>query len=97
MKETCKHPSLLFYYNTSEKEDIQKAGEKVLLTLLDQSKSISLDEARPKVFMEKIDGKQVVKSESLLPKTHCAHFPFYRVYCQVEEWLGNLVFPHELG
>ena len=69
---------------------MQKAGKKFLLTL-----NISLDETWLKVFMEKIDGKQVVKSESLPSTTHCECFHFYRVYCQVQEWLGNLVLPNE--
>ena len=45
--------------------------------------------------MEKIDGKQVVKPESLPATTHCACFHFYSVYCQFQQWLGNLVLPHE--
>ena len=45
MKEAWKHVSLVFYDSKNKKEDIQKAGEKILLKLLGQSKSISLDEA----------------------------------------------------
>ena len=95
MKEAYKHDSLVFYDSSSKKEDIQKAGEKFLLTLLGRSKNISLGEARVKVFVKKINGKQVAKPESLPPTTHCACFHFYRVYSQVQEWLGNLVLPYE--
>ena len=34
MKEACKHASLVFYDSSSKKEDIEKAGENFLLTLL---------------------------------------------------------------
>ena len=97
MKEACKLASPVFYDSRSKKEDFQKAGEKLMLTLLGRSQVSSLDEARAKVFMEKIDGKQVVKPESLPPTTHCASFHFYRVYCQLQEWLGNPVLPHGWG
>ena len=33
----------------------------LLLRLLNLSKSVSLDETQVKVFMEKIDGKQILK------------------------------------
>ena len=93
MKEAYKHDSLVFYDSSSKKEDIQKAGKKFLLTLLGRSKNISLGEARVKVFVKKINGKQVAKPESFPPTTHCACFHFYRVCSQVQEWLGNLVLP----
>ena len=95
MKEACKHAFLVFYDSSSKKEDIQKVGEKFLLTILGRSKNISLDEAWAKVLMEEINGKQVVKPKRLPPTGHCACFHFYSVYCQFQQWLGNLVLPHE--
>ena len=52
MKKSCKHASLAFYDSSGKKEHIQKAIKMFLLTLLGWSKSISLNEARAKFFME---------------------------------------------
>ena len=97
LKKAWKHASLVFFDSSSKKEDTQKAEEKFLFTLVGQSKSISVNEARVKFFIENIDGKQVVKQQCLPLTIHCACFHFYRVYYQVQECLGNLVLPHMWG
>ena len=60
------------------------------------SKDPNLDVLRLKTFMNKV-GKQLVKPSNLPPTSDSARFHYYRVFGQVQEWLGNDMPPTEWG
>ena len=89
MKNAFVSAASIFYQCSSRKEEVKKAGEDLMLTVLNRTKDVTLDAARLKVFMEKIKKHEVVKPESLPPTSDAAAQHFSRVYSQIQEWLGN--------
>ena len=87
LQEVCRDAAEIFYSANATKEQVQKEGERLLLNLLKRPTMASLNEARGKIFMEKVDGKQVVKPESLLSNVDEGTLHFYRVYHTIQAWL----------
>ena len=54
MKNAFVSAASIFYQCSSRKEDVKKAGEDLMLAVLNRTKDVTLDAARLKVFMEKI-------------------------------------------
>ena len=97
LQEVCRDAADIFYSANATKEQVQEEGEMLLLNLLNRPTMASLNEARGKIFMEKVDGKQVVKPESLPPNVDEGTLHFYRVYHTIQAWLGNSLLPTEWG
>ena len=79
LQEVCRDAADIFYSANATKEQVQMEGERLLLNLLNRPTMASLNEARGKIFMEKVDGKQVVKPESLPPNVDEGTLHFYSV------------------
>ena len=47
--------------------------------------------------MEKVEKDEVVKPEALPPTSDAAAQHSFRVYSQIQEWLGNLLSPTDWG
>ena len=63
--KACQDVANVFYAPDSSRDVIEREGGELLLAVLNRSGSQSLDELRGKVFMEKVEGKRVIKPESL--------------------------------
>ena len=75
-----------------DKDELNYAGEKILIYLYKpRSTASTLDQLRVESFKERVtNSKQVVDGKQLPPTSDSAKYHFYRVYYQVQEWLGNL-------
>ena len=89
MKNAFVSAASIFYQCSSRKVEVKKAGEDLMLAVLNRTKDVMLDAARLKVFMEKIKKHKVVKPESLPPTSNAAAQHSFQVYSQIQEWLGN--------
>lgn len=82
----------LFICPNASKEDLKTNGEKFILALYGQKKHTSLNEARYFMFT-KLTNKSKLRSnfalEKLPPTSEAAHQHLFRVYLQVQTWLGN--------
>ena len=94
LRKACEEAAVVFYSPVSSKNEIALAGQMLLLALYNRKNVATLDDLRSKIFMEKVDGINVIKPESLPPTTEAMTHHSYRVYHQVQTWLGN-AFPAE--
>lgn len=88
-----------FYQQDSTKEAVKAAGEKFILKLYG-SNSKSLDELRYFMYNRIVANKKLDTSfhlASLPPTSAAAEQHSYRVYFQIQEWLGNSFDPTEWG
>ena len=73
----------------STQSQIEKAGEAVLSSLYGGTDG-KLNRLRYQKFCEKVASSSVyVEPKSLLPTSSAAKFHSYRVYLQVQQWMGN--------
>ena len=85
----------VFNAPSTTREEIETAGQRYHLQLLASEES-SLNALRKKLFMQKV-GRQLVKPGALPPTTDAANQHCARVYCQIQEWLGNILPPTDWG
>ena len=93
----CCNVAPIFYNHLSSKLDIQEGGEVLLLGLCNRVNIVSLNNLRDKTFMEKVAGKSVVKPEQLPPTKDSSKYHFFRVFHQIQTWLGCPLNPLEWG
>ena len=78
--------------------EIEKAGESLFVRLYNGHPDQSLDELRFKTFIYKVKTSTTyVQVQSLPPTQAPAKFHSYRVYLQVQNWLGKNLIPIEWG
>ena len=71
-------------------DSIQLAGEKMFVLLYNGNAGESLDELRYRLFCSKVAvGTTFVQVHTLPPTSAAARFHSFRVYFQVQEWLGG--------
>ena len=88
--------SAIFLSESSSKEDIVDAGEKLILQILGASKKEnSMDELRLANCYRKLGGKSAVKPQSLGPTSDATAQHSPRVYHQVQAWQGRDLIPEE--
>ena len=88
--------SAIFLSESSSKEDIVDAGEKLMLQILGASKKEnSMDELRLANYYRKFGGKSAVKPQSLGPTSDATAQHSLRVYHQVQAWQGRDLIPEE--
>lgn len=98
---TLKNDLKIFYDPNASSESITDAGEKFILKLYGAPKNIkNLNEYRY-IYYKKLVGKQQLRDNfelaSLPPTKHSADLHSKRVFCQVQQWLGNNLTPTEWG
>ena len=80
------------------KDTISSAGEKALVSLYGEKGNDTLDRLRKIKFCNKVaKSSTTVEVQSLPPTTDAAKYHSFRVYCQVQEWMGNCVEPEKWG
>ena len=78
--------------------EIEKAGESLFVRLYNGHPDQSLDELRFQKFIYKVNTSTTyVQVQSLPPTQAAAKFHSYRVYLQVQNWLGKNLIPVEWG
>lgn len=81
-------------------DDALKAGERFLVSLYGETSIISLDELRFKKY-NAITARQNLSTNfnlaALPPTTDAAKFHIFRIYNQIQEWLGYSPDPLEWG
>ena len=89
-----------FTRNTSSPQEIAEAGEIFLLALYGHSKFHSLNKCRH-ILYKRIVAKTPVNGNirfaSLPPTFEASKQHFYRVYLQVQDWMGNSLPPQQWG
>ena len=89
----------VFFHHDSSKEEVKAAGENALVAIYGGKASDTLDRLRYQKYCEKVVKNAIcVEAKSLPPTSSAAKFHAYRVYYQVQTWLGNtLVNPTDWG
>ena len=83
-----------FCCQSGTKDAISSAGEKALVYLYGGKGNDTLDGLRKTKFCNKVaKSSTTVEVHSLPPTTDAAKYHSFRVYCQVQEWMGNSVDP----
>ena len=91
------HASTFMKPNQSH-DDICKHGEATLEVLYSCKPGNSLDFQRAATFSSKVASRSAyLPPESLPPTCDAAKYHSYRVYHQVQTWLGNILEPTEWG
>lgn len=79
-------------------QDIARAGEQIFVLTYGGKSGETLDHLRYRKFCEKIATCSIhVHPKALPPTSSAAVQHSYRVYCQVNEWKGNVIEPTEWG
>ncbi len=90
--------SKLFMLANSKHEDIEKAGNQALAILYGSVHGWDLNFERASKFTEKVVSSSCyMPPERLPPTSDAAKFHSYRVYLQVQMWLGNNLEPTKWG
>ena len=91
----------IFYDANAEKRDIIRNGEKILIRIYGGKHwkdYESLNVLRKRTFITKTATcSKAVRPESLNPTSDSASFHSFRVYHQVQDWLGNELDPTKWG
>lgn len=98
--DEAKHAAEPFLNQSSSKDTIATNGERFVLLLYGLSKFSNLNEARYYSFT-RITKKSSLKSDfelaKLPPTSEACHQHLFRVYLQVQSWLGNKLRPTDWG
>jgi len=88
-----------FCGQSGSKDAISSAGEKALVYLYGGKGNDILGGLRKTKFCNKVakNNSTTVEVHSLPPTTDAAKYHSFRVYCQVQEWMGNCVDPDKWG
>jgi 5'-3' exonuclease len=79
-------------------DEITSAGEKALVYLYGGQGHDTLDRLRKTKFCSKVArSSTTVEVQSLPPTNDAAKYHSFRVYCQVQEWMGFNVDPEKWG
>ena len=88
----------IFLHSKSGKTEIKESGEKIFLCISKCQDKENLNEARNYLFSKKTcTNKNAVKLCQLPPTSEAAEQHSYRVYFQVQAWLGNHLDPEKWG
>lgn len=98
--ELCRKVKL-FYQPLAARDDIASVGEEFLLALYNSKRCNNLNELRYFMYSKRVGSKQKRKSaldlSNLPPTSDAARQHFFRVYLQVQDWLGNEMVATEWG
>ena len=97
LKPPCLKASKVFYSIESTKSQIVKSGENFLLSIYNKKDISCLNKLRYKIFMEKVAARNVVTPQSLPPTRDSAYHHFFRVYHQIQTWLGRMINAEDWG
>jgi predicted nuclease of predicted toxin-antitoxin system len=97
LQRTCHEVSAAFYAQDSCKEAISTVGDKIMIALYKKKEGKDLNKLRHKVFMDKVAGKKSVKPEQLPPTKDSSIQHYFRVYHQIQSWLGRKLDPLSWG
>ena len=88
-----------FYSPHSSKECIKKAGERLISIILNIPLAVeTLDDERLRLFHTMVvKNSKVIECSSLPPTSSAAEQHSFRVYHQIQTWLGNELNPTEWG
>lgn len=93
-----KDPASLFMNPNQSHDDVNKHGQASLEVLYNCKPGNSLDFERAARFSNKVASRLVyLPPESLPPTCDAAKYHSYRVYHQVQTWLGNTLDPTKWG
>ena len=88
----------VFIGKSSSKKEIEDAGEKALLILYGGEKSASLNVHRWDTFQKKVaSASKFVQPQDLPPTSEAAKYHIYRVFLQIQQWLGSKLDPTDWG
>ena len=98
MTDCVQIPGAVFYKKDSTAEEVAQAGEELFKLLHQCQKLLDLNKARLHKFCEKVaSSTSYVDPATLPPTSNAARFHSFRVYHQVQEWLGNTHDPLQWG
>lgn len=88
-----------FYNSCATAENIQKAGERLMLSLYGQfTPDVTASQCRVTQFMEVIKkSKKAINLATLPPTSAATSLHSFRTYYQVQQWLGNQLDPEQWG
>jgi len=87
-----------FCSQSGSKDAISSAGEKALVYLYGRKGNDILDRLRKTKFCNMVaKNSTTVEVHSLPPTTDAAKYHSFRVYCQVQRWMGSCVDPEKWG
>lgn len=93
-----KDPASSFMEPNQSHECVNKHGQAALEVLYNCKPGNSLDFERAARFSSKVASRLVyLPPESLPPTVNAAKYHSYRVYHQVQTWLGNILDPNKWG
>lgn len=96
--DTFRVQASIFQKQSATKEEIAAAGEKAMIQIYKGKEADSLNDLRLKRFYSKVtDSKTAIHPRNLPTTSSSAMFHSFRVYHQVQEWMGNLLLPEEWG
>lgn len=98
--EQLQRPVKIFNQKNASKFEIAKAGEKFILVLYGNEKCPTLDDLRFQMYRKKIstlDLHSKFDLTTLPPTTAAAMQHSYRVYYQVQTWMGEILNPTDWG
>jgi hypothetical protein len=87
-----------FFGSHSIHEEVEKAGKEIFKLVFNGKKQESLNHLRFRKFVMKANtGSTCVQVQCLPPTEAAARFHSFRVYLQVQTWIGNELNPVEWG
>ncbi len=90
--------AIMFVEGNASQEEIVEAGERALLIVYGGASSTSLDDLRYKAYCRKVASRKcVLDTKALPPTSNAAKYHSFRVYLQVQEWLGYKLYPTMWG
>ena len=90
--------SAVFMKEDATHEEVAKAGEKALISIYKGKNTDTLDNLRYQKFITKsAKSKNIVQVRTLPPTSAAAKYHFYRVYHQIQAWIGNNIDPLQWG
>lgn len=96
--DTFRVQASIFQKQSATKEEIAAAGEKAMMQIYKGKEADSLNDLRLKRFYSKVtDSKTAIHPRNLPTTSSSVMFHSFRVYHQVQEWMGNLLPPEEWG
>lgn len=88
----------IFQKQSATKDEIAAAGERAMILIYKGGETDSLNDLRLKRFYAKVtESKTAIHPHNLPPTSSSAMFHSFRVYHQVQEWMGNSLPPEEWG
>jgi hypothetical protein len=88
----------VFFSPASTREEVHSAGDAALALVYGARRGVTLDEYRYEKFCQRVArASNAVSPQNLPPTSAAAKYHSMRVFCQVQQWLGNAINPKDWG